>query len=89
MKSNQTYNGIVKWFNKELGFGFIAVSPSVKLEYGIAVDKDLYVHAENLNVEFPRHLKPEQRVQFEIEVGKKGPRAVNVSVTHQPELATH
>jgi cold shock CspA family protein len=80
MTTTQTFSGLVKWFNKDLGFGFIAVAPSVKLEFGIPVDKDLYVHAENLNVPFPRFLQPEQKVTFEIQVAAKGPRAINVEV---------
>lgn len=60
--------GIVRWFNKEKGFGFI-----IPDEGG----KDLYVHTSN--VETPDHnLDDHQRVEFESSLGRKGPEAIHV-----------
>lgn len=60
--------GIVRWYNKEKGFGFI-----IPDEGG----KDLFVHSTN--VETPDHnLEDNQRVEFEASLGRKGPEAIHV-----------
>ena len=63
--------GVVKWFNAEKGFGFIAQ------ENG----PDVFVHFSALNTQGYRTLEEGQRVQFETEPGKngKGPQAKNVT----------
>lgn len=78
-----THQGIVRWYKPGLGFGFIAVPASVKAEFGIPVDRDLFVHAEGING-YPKDLQPDQRVAFEIERADRGPRAINVRVTSSP-----
>ncbi len=62
--------GKVKWFNDEKGFGFI------RPEDG---GKDVFVHHNAINGSGRKTLRQDQSVSFEIEDGKKGPQAVNVS----------
>jgi cold shock protein len=62
--------GVVKWFNAEKGFGFIAVEGQA----------DVFVHFSAIKGAGYRNLEEGQRVSFEIEAGKngKGPQAANV-----------
>lgn len=59
--------GVVKFFNKTKGFGFIQVADS---------SEDIFVHESGLIDEIYENNK----VQFNIEKGKKGMNAVNVKV---------
>ncbi len=59
--------GVVKFFNKAKGFGFIQVADS---------NEDIFVHESGLIDEIYENNK----VQFNIEQGKKGMNAVNVKV---------
>ncbi|GAB3914490.1 cold shock domain-containing protein [Larkinella knui] len=59
--------GTVKFFNELKGFGFITPSDS---------DKDIFVHVSGLIDE----VRENDKVQFEVEQGKKGLNAVNVEV---------
>ncbi|QGQ18217.1 MULTISPECIES: transcription antiterminator/RNA stability regulator CspE [Cellulomonas] len=61
--------GIVKWFNAEKGFGFIAP------EDGGA---DVFVHYSAIQSSGYRSLEENQRVQFDVQQGPKGPQASNV-----------
>ena len=64
--------GTVKWFNAEKGFGFIAVEgggADVFVHYSAIADTGGY-----------RSLNENQRVEFEITQGPKGPQAANVRV---------
>jgi CspA family cold shock protein len=61
-------NGKVKWFNATKGYGFIAREDN---------EKDVFVHssaakAANLN------LNEGDALTFEVEIGEKGPSAVNL-----------
>ena len=58
--------GTVKWFNDAKGFGFIS------RESG----EDVFVHVTDLISE----IRENDKVQFEIAQGKKGPNAVKVSL---------
>lgn len=61
-------NGTVKFFNDEKGFGFIAPEDG---------GKDVFVHANGLN---GTSLNEGDKVSFDVEEGKKGLNAVNVTV---------
>ncbi|CAM3813567.1 MULTISPECIES: transcription antiterminator/RNA stability regulator CspE [Promicromonosporaceae] len=61
--------GTVKWFNSEKGYGFIAP------EDGSA---DVFVHFSAIQSQGYRSLDEEQRVEFDVTQGPKGPQAENV-----------
>ena len=58
--------GTVKWFNAEKGYGFIAP------EDGSA---DVFVHYSSIEGSGFKSLEENQRVEFEIGEGQKGPQA--------------
>ena len=62
-------NGIVKWFSETKGYGFI------EQEDG----PDVFVHHSGINSDGFRMLNEGDQVTFEIEEGRKGPAAVNVT----------
>lgn len=63
--------GVVKWFNGEKGYGFIARDNE---------EKDVFVHFTAIKAEGFRTLREGQRVEFEVVDGDKGPQAQNVEV---------
>jgi CspA family cold shock protein len=63
--------GTVKWFNAEKGFGFIAVDGG---------GADVFVHFSAIDATGYRTLEENQRVEFEITQGPKGPQADKVRV---------
>ncbi len=63
--------GTVKWFNAEKGFGFITPDDS---------DSDVFVHYSAIQSDGYRSLEENQRVEFEIGQGQKGPQATGVTI---------
>jgi len=61
--------GSVKWFNAEKGFGFIAVDGG---------GPDVFVHFSAIQSDGYRSLEENQRVEFDVTQGPKGPQAENV-----------
>jgi cold shock protein len=61
--------GTVKWFNAEKGFGFISVDGG---------GPDVFVHFSAIQTSGYRTLDENQRVEFEVTQGQKGPQAENV-----------
>lgn len=59
--------GTVKFFNDTKGFGFIKVD---------GTGEDVFVHVTDLVDE----IRENDKVQFEVAQGKKGPNAVKVSL---------
>ncbi len=63
--------GIVKWFNADKGFGFITPDGG---------SADVFVHFGAISSGGFRSLDENQRVEFDITQGQKGPQAENVRV---------
>ena len=62
--------GIVKWFNAEKGFGFIAPEDG---------GPDVFAHFSAINSDGYRSLEENQRVEFDVTQGPKGPQASNIT----------
>jgi cold shock protein len=58
--------GTVKWFNAEKGFGFIAQDGG---------GPDVFVHFSAIQADGYRSLDENQRVEFEVAQGQRGPQA--------------
>jgi CspA family cold shock protein len=65
---SERITGIVKWFNRTKGYGFIS------REGG----KDVFVHYSAIQGGGFRNLEEGQQVEFSVEEGPKGPQAVDV-----------
>ena len=63
--------GTVKWFNADKGFGFINVDGG---------NEDVFVHFSAIESNGYRSLDENQRVEFEVTQGPKGPQADKVHV---------
>jgi CspA family cold shock protein len=63
--------GSVKWFNGEKGYGFIARQSG---------DKDVFVHFSAIVGDGFKTLKENQKVEFSVVQGAKGPQAQDVKV---------
>lgn len=62
--------GTVKWFNSEKGFGFITPDDG---------SKDVFVHYSAISGNGYKSLDENQRVEFDVVPGQRGPQAANVS----------
>ena len=61
--------GIVKWFNTEKGFGFIAPDDG---------SADVFAHFSAITGDGYRNLEENQKVSFDSERGPKGMQAANI-----------
>ena len=62
--------GTVKWFNAEKGFGFIAQEDG---------SDDVFVHYSAIQTQGYTSLDENQKVEFDVTQGPKGPQAANVT----------
>ena len=62
-------NGTVKWFNADKGFGFITSEDG----------QDLFAHFSAIQSDGFKSLDEGQKVEFDVEVGQRGPQAVNIT----------
>ena len=62
--------GSVKWFNNAKGYGFVGRDDG---------GADVFVHYSALSGEGYKSLQENDRVEFEIVTGQKGPQAANVT----------
>ena len=60
--------GTVKWFNSEKGYGFISQEGG----------PDVFVHFSAIQGTGYRNLEENQKVEFDVTQGQKGPQAANV-----------
>jgi cold shock protein len=60
--------GTVKWFNPDKGFGFISREDG----------DDVFVHFSAIQGDGYRNLDENQKVEFDVTQGPKGPQAENV-----------
>ncbi|ALT81741.1 MULTISPECIES: cold-shock protein [Streptococcus] len=60
--------GTVKWFNKDKGFGFISQE----------IGDDVFAHFSQIKSNGFKSLEDGQKVQFDVEQGKRGLQAVNI-----------
>lgn len=64
--------GIVKWFSKDKGYGFI-------VPVGEDDKKDIFVYSKDIQ-ETGKMLIDGQHVEFDVEIGHRGRKASNVKV---------
>ncbi|MFW5787745.1 MAG: cold-shock protein [Halanaerobiales bacterium] len=62
------FNGTVKWFNDQKGYGFIERE----------ADDDVFVHFSAIQQDGFKSLEEGQKVEFEVVEGDRGPQAENV-----------
>ena len=60
--------GIIRWFNRKRGYGFIADEEG----------KDVFLHASEIEDRESLTLQEGERVEYELVRGEKGPKATKV-----------
>ena len=63
--------GLVKWFNSEKGFGFLTQEGG---------GPDVFVHFSAIQAGGYKSLNENDKVEYEVTQGPKGPNAANVRV---------
>ncbi|HVX07776.1 MULTISPECIES: cold-shock protein [Humibacter] len=61
--------GTVKWFNSDKGYGFIAPDDG---------SADVFAHHSAIVGSGYRNLEENQKVEYDVEQGAKGPQATNI-----------
>lgn len=69
MAIGERATGVTKWFNEELGYGFIMVQGQ---------EKDIFVHRQQLFRSGVEKLAEGDKVNFIINDGRKGKFATNI-----------
>ncbi|NIQ16014.1 MAG: cold shock domain-containing protein [Candidatus Dadabacteria bacterium] len=69
-QSAQSVYGVVKWFNRDKGFGFIQKDGG----------DDIFVHFREIKGTRRKVLFEGQKVKFSVSQSKKGPQAIDVTV---------
>jgi cold shock protein len=64
--------GTVKWFNSTKGFGFITQTDG----------EDVFVHFKSIIGDGYKSLQENDKVEFTLVTGEKGPQASQVTVTN-------
>ena len=72
-----TQTGVVKWFNDGKGFGFISGNGG----------QDIFVHHTSIIAQGYRSLKEGDAVEYELEPGPKGLKAINVRRVAQTDVS--
>ena len=69
--------GTVKWFNSDKGYGFITPDDG---------SSDLFVHYSEVKTAGYANLEENQKVNFAVGQGRKGPCANNVTLVAAPDV---
>lgn len=70
--TDEVQEGVVKWFNSEKGYGFIAREG----------EKDIFVHYSDIAGKGYRTLEEGQKVRFVVGDGRRGAAAKEVYLSH-------
>ncbi len=69
METNNRTKGVVLWFSRVKGYGFIRPDDG---------GEDVFVHFSAIRGDGYRNLQEGQRVEFTVEASDKGPQALDV-----------
>jgi CspA family cold shock protein len=62
--------GTVKWFDAKKGYGFVTGEDG----------KDVFIHFSAIKMDGYKKLEENQKVEFDVVEGQKGPQAANVKI---------